>query len=236
LDVSRPNEFNQEGALEGVTNIEEAELMVVANTEGRILSVERVMASRPGFLMRNAGAIRWGGRALLVAGIGLSVYRIASAPEGHRGQVAAEEVGGQVFGAVGAAFGAAACVAFGVATAGVGLFLCGLAGGIALGAAGSAVGGHLFGNRNPEAGPGARPMTESEALAFAVALRGAEKRGVLCPNCHSAPANNLHGPAFQNLSLPAPGDSPLLPSHAPISDSDMELIREWLRGGAGARR
>jgi hypothetical protein len=228
LDVSGPSPFNQAGTMDEITNAAEAELLVTANAEGRILSVERMPGPTPGFLMRYSGAIRWGGRALFVAGIGLSIARVATAEQGQRGKIAAEEIGGHAFGALGAALGAAGCVAFGVATAGVGLFLCGLAGGILLGAAGSAAGGHFFGTQNPEAGPGARPMTEAEAAEMARVLQAAGP-GVLCPSCHRIVAEGEMRSAFQNFPTSlSPGDALFPSSRTNLSAIDLRHIRDWL--------
>ena len=90
---------------------------------------------------RNGGAIRWGGRILLVAGVAYSGYRIASASPEERPRVIGEEAGGQVGGLAGSALATAGCIAFAIATEGIGLLLCGLAGGVIGGGVGSAVGG-----------------------------------------------------------------------------------------------
>lgn len=154
LDVSVPNEFNQRGANQAITNVEEAEFLVTASREGRIIAVERISGSvEPGFLMRNAGMVRWGGRVLLVAGFAVSGYRIATASPQERPVVVGEEVGGQAGGFAGMGLGTAACIFFGIATEGIGLFLCGLAGGIGGGVLGSMGGGaaarSLQAPRNP---------------------------------------------------------------------------------------
>jgi len=122
-------------------NAEEAEFMVVANSQRRIVSVQRIPAggAEPGWVMRNAGALRWGGRILLVGGVALSGYRIATATPEERPRVVAQEGGGWGGGLLGTELGAGACIAFGIATEGVGLLLCGLAGGIGGGVIGSSV-------------------------------------------------------------------------------------------------
>ena len=60
-------------------------------------------------------AFRYGGRVLLVVGNGMSIARVASAPEGKRVRTAAEEAGGWAFSLGGAAVGAKAGAAVGVA-------------------------------------------------------------------------------------------------------------------------
>lgn len=141
LDVSGPNAFNEGGTMPDITNVEEAEWSVVANQERRIVSVERTNGPRPSWAMRNAGAIRWGGRILLVGGLGVSAYRIATAPPEQRNRVIGQETGGQVGGFLGTGAGVAGCVLFGIASGGWGLFVCGLAGGVGGGMIGSSVGG-----------------------------------------------------------------------------------------------
>lgn len=144
LDVSRPNAFNQ-GA-EAITNVGEAEFLVVGDQSGRIISVQRtesLMSGGESWTFRNAESIRWGGRLLLVAGVAYSGYRVASAPKSERGNVLAQEIGGQVGGIGGSALAVAGCIALGLATEGVGLLLCGLGGGLIGGGIGSYVGGKV---------------------------------------------------------------------------------------------
>jgi hypothetical protein len=153
IDVSRPNAFNQNDP--SITNVEEAEWLVTGDQSGRIISVQRLGSggAEVGWLMQNAGAIRWGGRLVMVAGLAYSGYRIAEASPEDRPRVALQEGGGQLGGFAGSAWGAelgaAGCIALGVATEGIGLLLCGLAGGavggIGLGMAGSAGGDALGG-------------------------------------------------------------------------------------------
>jgi hypothetical protein len=59
-------------------------------------------------LLRNFKAFRYGGRVLLVVGAGMSIARVASAPPGQQGRVAAGEAGGWAFSLGGAALGAKA--------------------------------------------------------------------------------------------------------------------------------
>lgn len=142
LDVSAPNAFNL--GQDTLTNISEAELMAIANHEGRILNVQRNSGSvQPGFLMRNAHAIRWGGRILFVAGLGYSGYRISQATPEELPVVVSEEVGGHLGGGAGTALGAAGCVFLGITTGGFGLLVCGLVGGFVGGAVGGAAAGGL---------------------------------------------------------------------------------------------
>src|SRR5262249_19543582 len=63
----------------------------ITPVEGATLS-EAVAAESA--LLRNIRYIRWGGRVLVVVGIGLSLHRIATAPPEQRPRVAAQEAGG----------------------------------------------------------------------------------------------------------------------------------------------
>lgn len=209
LDISGPNEFNEGGAIPELMNEKEFELLVT-EFKGRILSVERAPKSSPGFIMGNAGAIRWGGRIIFVAGAAISAARVINADAEHRGQVAAEEVGGQVFGALGTAVGAAGCAALAGVTAGAGLFLCGLTGGILFGAGGSALGGRFIGPQNPQAGINARPMTEAEKALFGPDF-AVRNNAAVCPNCHEGMGDSLKKAfgAFPVASPDANGAGPL---------------------------
>ena len=142
LNVSEPNAFNL--GQDAITNVEEAEFLVVGDQSGRIISVQTVKSLESGgrsWIFENAGAIRWGGRIVLVAGLAYSGYRIASATPEERPRVIGEEAGGLGGGLAGGALATAGCIAFGIVTEGVGLLLCGLVGGVAGGAAGSYAGG-----------------------------------------------------------------------------------------------
>ncbi len=140
LDISSPNDFNM--GSEALTNATEAEVMVVGDQSGRIISVASNRALEDGgWIFQNAGAIRWGGRIVIVAGLAYSGYKIATADPKNRPRVVGEEVGGQVGGFAGAALAGAVCLGFGIATGGVGLFACGVIGGIVGGLGGSAIGG-----------------------------------------------------------------------------------------------
>jgi Domain of unknown function (DUF4157) len=202
LDVSGPNPFNEMGALDRIENAIESEFSVTANQNGRIVAVERAPNVEPGFLMRHAGAIRWAGRILLVAGVGVSAYRIASAPQEQRSVVVGEEIGGQVFGAIGMVGAAAGCLALGVATGGIGLFLCGLGGGILLGAAGSYVGGEV-----------ARSMQ---------GRRGGASSEIICPSCHSGSAVAEGRESATRMSSLAQ----VMPTR--LTADEVTLLRQWL--------
>lgn len=144
LDVSRSNAFNR--GVEAITNVGEAEFLVVGDQSGRIVSVQRtesLISGGESWTFRNAEAIRWGGRLLLVAGVAYSGYRVASAPKSEQGNVLAQEIGGQVGGIGGSALAVVGCIALGLATEGVGLLLCGLGGGLLGGGIGSYVGGKV---------------------------------------------------------------------------------------------
>lgn len=144
LDLSQPNAFN--AGEDALMNVEESEFLVVQNAQKEIISVQRMLPGtlEPGWIMRNAGKLKWGGRILMGAGLAISAYRIITASSNELPRVIGEEGGGIIGGASGTGMGTAACVALGVATEGVGLLLCGLAGG-ALGTfIGSAVGGEAL--------------------------------------------------------------------------------------------
>lgn len=207
LDVSVPNEFNQ--GLERLTNAEEAEFLVTANQQRRIVSVQRMHGSaQPSFLMRYSGAIRWGGRAVLVVGIGASAYRMISASSEERPAIIAEEVGGLGGGALGTSLGLAGCLLFGVATGGVGLFLCGLGGGIGGGLAGSSVFGTIA--RNQPGNPQDRPP---------------------CPSCHEINRRRANRNLFPS-SLDILGDLGTAArsgiSGTRLRSEELQMIRRWL--------
>lgn len=132
-------------------NAEEAEFLAMAERDTRVLTVEPLAKAGavkgelvPGsarWMAQNAAHLRWAGRGLIVVSLGISAVRIASASEANRAHVIGQEAGAHAFGIGGAVLAGAACVALGVATGGVGLFLCGMAGGLLGGLAGSAVGG-----------------------------------------------------------------------------------------------
>lgn len=220
LDVSGPNAFTL--GEQALTNIEEAEFLVVANHRGRIVSVQRIAesAAEPGFLMRHAGTIRWGGRVLVVAGAALSAYRIASASPEERGVVVAEEAGGQLGGMAGTALAVAGCAFFGVATGGIGLFVCGLGGGIIGGALGSTVMGDL--------------ARES----------GGPMDSTVCPSCHAMQRDWERQRSESMLSAPLPGlgllpldavplaPRPGVPGTVPLSPDELALIQRWLAESA----
>jgi Domain of unknown function (DUF4157) len=142
LDVSGTNTFN-EGVYE-LTNIEEAEIMVTANSNRQIISVERVptntAAPEASSFVRGGSAIRWGGRIMLVYGMYHTADRIISSTPQQRPTVMAEETGSWGGGLLGAELGGGACIAFGIATEGLGLLACGLLGGIGMGTLGSELG------------------------------------------------------------------------------------------------
>ena len=146
LDVSQSNAFNL--GQDAITNAEEAEFLVVGDQSGRIISVQSVESLQSGgrsWIFENAGAIRWGGRLVIVAGLAYSGYRIATASPEERPRVVGEEAGGLGGGLAGGGLATAGCVAFGIATEGLGLLLCGLVGGFVGGAAGTYAGGEFLG-------------------------------------------------------------------------------------------
>lgn len=224
LDVSGPNAFN--AGEYNLTNIEEAEFLVVANREGRIVNVQRIAetGAEAGFLMRNAQAIRWGGRVLFVVGAAMSAHRIATASDADRPIVAAEEAGGQLGGMGGTALAVAGCLFFGVATGGVGLFICGLGGGIVGGLAGSAVAGGV-----------ARSIRD-----------GGSAGGPVCPSCHAMQRDWDRARAFPGFSagLGSSGSWPLdaaplstrrgLDGSVPLDPAAEAAIRRWLEESSGS--
>ncbi|MEQ8957275.1 MAG: hypothetical protein RLP02_05010, partial [Coleofasciculus sp. C2-GNP5-27] len=118
----------------------ELEMLVATDARGSIQSVRPNPTSSIG---RAAPWIRGGGRVLLVAGVAYSGYRISSATTEERPRVIGEEVGGHAGGWGGAALAAGGCIAFGIASGGLGLLACGVLGGLAGGFVGSAVGGEI---------------------------------------------------------------------------------------------
>jgi len=118
----------------------ELEMLVATDARGSIQSVRPNPTSSIG---RASPWIRRGGRVLLVAGLAYSGYRISSATTEERPRVIGEEVGGHAGGWGGAALAAGGCIAFGIASGGLGLLACGVLGGLAGGFVGSAVGGEI---------------------------------------------------------------------------------------------
>jgi hypothetical protein len=80
---------------------------------------------------------------MLGVSFAISGYRILTASEAQQARVIGQEAGAQLYGWGGAVLAGAACVGLGVATGGVGLVLCGMAGGLLGGMAGSAIGGAM---------------------------------------------------------------------------------------------
>jgi hypothetical protein len=152
MQASEANTLTPEEAARGFEpplNPDEAEYLAVAGRDASVVTVEplgaavkgELVAGSTAWMARNATQLRWAGRGLIVVSFAISGYRIATATEAERPRVIGQEVGAQALGWGGAVLAGAACVAFGIATGGVGLFLCGLAGGILGGMAGSALGG-----------------------------------------------------------------------------------------------
>jgi len=208
LDLSAPNEFNQ--GLERLLNVDEAEFLATANHEGRLVSVQRMTGSgEASFLMRHSGKIRWGGRALFVVGLAVSAYRIANATPEERPVVFAEEGGGMAGGALGTGGAVAGCLLLGVATGGVGLFVCGLAGGIVGGALGSTIAGSV--------------------------MRGLQEASPPCPSCHALQREWEANRSFSGLRsmgllrTPNSNLSDDLPgSPAILTPEEISMVRRWL--------
>ena len=128
------------GAERSAHLVKEIEVLVTMDARGNVTNVRPNPTSSLG---RSTGYLRWGGKAVLVVGIGISAYRIGTASKEELPRVIGEEAGGWTGGLGGAALVAGGCIAFGIASGGIGLFLCGLAGGIAGGIGGSYVGGEI---------------------------------------------------------------------------------------------
>jgi hypothetical protein len=122
----------------------ELEVVVAQDLRGQgaeILSITRNPA--PGAPLAGIGgsALQWTGRGLAILGAGLAIKDIVTAEGPHRRETEGRAFGSFAGATVLGAFGAGLCIGLGVATAGVGLLLCGLVFG-ALGAfGGGALGG-----------------------------------------------------------------------------------------------
>jgi hypothetical protein len=225
VDLSQPNAFNEQGALQDLLNVDEAEFLVAANHQGRLVSVQRLAGTEEAsFALRYGSEIRWGGRILLVAGLAVSAYRIADAPPAQRAEVTGEEIGGQVLGYAGTVAAVAACVGLGIATGGVGLLLCGLAGGIGGGLLGSALGGAAVRSLQYQTSGPSRPATELEAQQSAEAIARANIEPV-CPSCHQ-----LRLQWDERLRFRALGGSPR--SGAKLTPEELARLRDWLEAGS----
>jgi hypothetical protein len=120
--------------------VHELEMLVFTDARGAITSVRPNPVSTLG---RATPVLRWAGRGFIVLGTAVSVTRIATATPQELPRVIGEEGGGWLGGAGGPALAAGACIAIGIATEGIGLFLCGAIGGIGGGIGGSILGGEL---------------------------------------------------------------------------------------------
>jgi hypothetical protein len=107
------------------TLVAEQEMLVTADLRGRIVAVQPNPTSS---LARGEPFMRWGGRALLLLGLGMSAHRIATASDEDRGVVTMQEVATQTGGVLGAGLVSSGCVVAGAASGGVVLFVCGLVG------------------------------------------------------------------------------------------------------------
>lgn len=118
----------------------ELEVLITTDARGNITSIRPNPTSALG---RAAPALRWGGRALIVVGVAVSAERISTATEEQRPRVIGEEGGAWVGGYAVGSLAAAGCVALGIASGGIVLFLCGLGGAVIGGLGGSALGGEI---------------------------------------------------------------------------------------------
>ncbi len=160
--ASAANSLSQaDASFEAGLNPDEAEYLATAESDARVLTVEpltgavkgELIAGSTAWMARNANQIRWAGRGMIVVSFAVSGYRIATADEATRAKVIGQEAGAQAFGWGGAVLAGAACVGLGIATGGVGLLLCGMAGGLLGGMAGSALGGAMADQLNRPAAP-----------------------------------------------------------------------------------
>ncbi len=119
---------------------QELEVLVFTDSRGNVTNIRPNPTSSLG---RAAPYLRWGGRVFIVAGAGVSTYRISTATPEERPRVIGEEAGGWAGGLGGAGLATAGCIAFGIATEGIGLVICGLLGAIGGGIGGSALGGEV---------------------------------------------------------------------------------------------
>lgn len=121
--------------------IKESEVLGVEDMSKHVSKVE--LNERSGKGMKYSTKLRLAGGALTALDWGSVAYRIGSADPRTRHLVIGEELGGQIGGWGGSALGTLVCILAGIASGGVGLFVCGFVGGMALGIGGSYVGHHL---------------------------------------------------------------------------------------------
>jgi hypothetical protein len=149
-DVIRVNEMlGKAGRTERLMT--EAEVLVSRDLRGtvgstartRIVSIRANPSPGATFGGMRGTILRWGGRAMVVAGFALTSYDIATAKGPDKREQQGRAAGGFIGGVWGAAFVGGFCIGAGIATGGIVLGLCGLAGG-ALGMVGGvALGGAL---------------------------------------------------------------------------------------------
>jgi len=82
------------------------------------------------FINKLPSRMKWTGKGLWFVSGALSVYIVLDAPEGERAEAAQDEIEGIIGGIGGTALATSACVGLGIATAGAGLIVCGLIGGL----------------------------------------------------------------------------------------------------------
>ena len=74
--------------------------------------------------------MKWTGRVFVIAQATYSIYVTLEAPPDQRVRVAAQEAGGFFVAMAGVEVAGGVCIAFGIATDGLGLLACGLVGGV----------------------------------------------------------------------------------------------------------
>ena len=109
----------------------------------RILSITRNPSPWGPLAGKVGTGLKWGGRGLAVIGAALAIRDIVTASGPNRREQEGRAFGSFAGGTVVGAFGAGLCIGLGVATAGAGLLLCGLAFGILGAVGGGALGGKV---------------------------------------------------------------------------------------------
>jgi uncharacterized protein DUF4157 len=100
---------------------------------------------RTGEIPGSLKVLKWGGRIFTAIDVGRGIWRIANADGLERVRVIGEEAGRFGGGYVGGEAGVGGCIAFGLATEGIGLIACGIVGGVLGSIGGEWLGGSIFG-------------------------------------------------------------------------------------------
>jgi hypothetical protein len=146
-DVIRVNELlGRTGRTANLAN--ELEVVVAQDLAGsgaapRIVSITANPAEGALLGGFRAGALRWGGRAMMVIGAAIAIHDVVTASGPRRREQEGRAFGSFAGATVLGAFGAGLCVGLGIATGGIALALCGLAFGAAGGFGGGLLGGKV---------------------------------------------------------------------------------------------